>query len=479
MLKENPFIHLFRTPGGYYIYDVNCNSIIKVSQKIYEFFSSGIDDSMLSDEEKRIIDKMYSDGFLSSRRITEIVHPQDEVLEYHLERKINMITLQVTQNCNLRCEYCVYSGNYENRGHSGKRMTFETAKKGIDFLISHSSDRNRIALGFYGGEPLIEFELIKKCIEYAEEKAEGKDIIFSLTNNGTLLTDEMIEYFQKHNVSLAISIDGPKEIHDKNRKFASDGSGTFKTIYNNIMHFKKKYPEYSKKILFNMVIDRENDFSCINKYISNDEIFNDSMVNAANLSDFYSKVEIKTSEDFLKNSNYERFKMYLSKLGRLDDSFVSKIVSGEYDNIKRKIDPHRPVQKGLPEKYHHGGPCIPGVQRLFLNANGNFYPCERVSETSEMMKMGNIEEGFDFEKARKILNIGKVNEKSCINCWAIRQCGLCAAAADDLTSFSKDKKNSRCGSQRATTEDVLKNYCMLKEYGHDFDVAGITMVDYV
>ena len=82
----------------------------------------------------------------------------------------------MTQQCNLRCEYCAYSGIYDNRTHSNKRMSFETAKKSIDFFLDHSRDSESIAFGFYGGEPLLEASLIEKCIDYINKNVEGKEV---------------------------------------------------------------------------------------------------------------------------------------------------------------------------------------------------------------------------------------------------------------------------------------------------------------
>lgn len=108
-------------------------------------------------------------------------------------------------------------------------MDWNTAKKSLDFLLEHSIDNEIVNIGFYGGEPMIEFDLIKKCIEYAKEIFKGKDIQFSITTNGTLINKKIIRYFVKNKVNLTISLDGPKEVHDKNRRFCN-GSGTFDKI---------------------------------------------------------------------------------------------------------------------------------------------------------------------------------------------------------------------------------------------------------
>ena len=151
-------------------------------------------------------------------------------------------------------------------------MTWETAKKAIDFLREHSVDSPEVNIGFYGGEPLLEFPLLKKAVEYSEQQFEGKKLTFNITTNGTLLNDEMIYFFQDHDVSLMISLDGPKEINDKNRVFAN-GKGTFDTVAKQISRIREIAPQYGAKLQISMVMDPSNDFDCINEICLNDSEF--------------------------------------------------------------------------------------------------------------------------------------------------------------------------------------------------------------
>ncbi len=471
MEKDKPFIHLFKTPGGYYIYDVNTNAIIKTQKPLFDFLQVGQRDCANNENNDIInaVKKIKEKGFLSSKRIREVSHPTNDILEYHLSNKLKMVILQVTQQCNLRCEYCAYSGNYLNRGHANVRMNLETAKKSIDFLIDNSRDVDSVNIAFYGGEPLLEFALIKKCIHYAKEISEGKKVTFSFTTNGTVFTKEIIDFFELHDASITISLDGPKEINDKNRKFAASGCGTFESISKNLEFFRENYPEYFKKIIFNIVLDRNNNFNCVNEFFTTYDIIKDSTINISGISTNYAKVEIKSSEEYEINLKYELFKLYLNKVNRLDEKYVSKLVTRDYDMLKIKIVKERERTKELPEKAHHGGPCVPGAQRLFVDVNGNLYPCERVSENSEVMRIGHIDTGFNIDKVRNLLNVGKITEKSCRDCWAFRFCTLCAAQADDTKELSPTMKLSNCNAVRASQEQNLKDYCTLNEFGHSFE----------
>lgn len=466
MYKNKPFIHLFRTMYGFYFYDVNKNLIIKISEETYEFLEN-YDQNVNTHE----ISKMKANGFLSTHHISKQRHPHDEFLKEYLETKIEKITLQITQECNFRCEYCMYSGSYNNREHSDKKMSFDIAKKAIDFLVKHSGNCEKVNIGFYGGEPLLEIEMIKKCIEYIEENLEGKEISYSLTTNATLINDEIIEFFCKHNISLLISLDGPQYIHDQHRKFASNNKGTFNSVIKKIGYISSKYPRYfSKYVDFNAVLDPERSFSCISEFFTNYEIFKDSQnINSSFISSFYAKDYKKQDIKFTSEYNYEIFKVMLWKLGRLNKSHVSKLLISHFAKMEENLIKKRFMTEKLPDIWHHGGPCVPGVNRLFIDVNGNLFPCERVSENSAIMNIGNLDTGFNVENCRNLLNIGKITEEQCNNCWSIRQCSLCAATADDNGKLSKEKKLTYCNMSKLNVENMFKDLCTLIEHGCKFE----------
>ncbi|MUG23705.1 Cys-rich peptide radical SAM maturase CcpM [Paenibacillus macerans] len=488
MKLEKPFIFLFETPNGHYIYDVNTNAILETDISTYNVLqematgadtSSGLE-TLAEDDECYGVNRMLKDGFLSANRIKEVVHPSTVLLPTILENKISKITLQVTQQCNLRCNYCTYSGTYLNRKHSKKIMKFETARKGIDFIINHSIDCERINIGFYGGEPLLEFKLIQACILYAEEVAEGKELTFNITTNGTLLNDRIIQFFQEHDVGLMISLDGPKEVHDRNRRFAVKDEGTFDKIFENIKKIKAKYPDYFNKITFNAVMDPSNDdFKCSSQFFSGDDVIKDSFINPSTINSQYKEEEINLSDNFRERWGYEIFKLFLFKLNRLDERYVSKLVSAYFDRIRINLHEGRNLSSKMPDKVHHGGPCIPGAQRLFMNVHGDFFPCERVSELSEVMNIGNVDKGFYLQKVEDLLNIGKITEDHCKECWAFRFCGLCAAAADNLTALSREQKLQQCANVRRTVEEMMKDYCTLVEFGYHFDDTDKPVLSYL
>ena len=170
-------------------------------------------------------------------KLHEVELNQDMILDELRTYPYPQMILGLTENCNLRCKYCIFSGNYEEmRTHTFKRMEKETALKSVqnmDYINEwkeYAPDKQPV-ISFYGGEPLLRFDLIQEVVAYV--KQTGFKTMFSMTTNGTLLTDHIIEFLVTHNVMISVSLDGSKEMHDKNRVFANE-RGTFDVVYGNI-----------------------------------------------------------------------------------------------------------------------------------------------------------------------------------------------------------------------------------------------------
>lgn len=356
--KQEPFIHLFSTPLGYYLYDVNTNEILKIDEDVYDYLQSG---NIKDTQTIKKIDKLKREGYLKCFRVEETEHPATELLPFYLQSKVGQLVLQVTQNCNLRCDYCVYSGKYITRGHTNKRMNYETAKKAIDFLKEHSVEKERVIIGFYGGEPLLEFELIKKCVKYARKELKGKQINFALTTNATLLNDEIINYFIEHSFIVTVSIDGPKEMHDDERRFAKNNKGSFDIVMNNIRKIREKDEEYFNSFVrVNAVLLTDKSFRCVDQFFRGDEVFENIGISAHLVSDAFSKKPNKIDTLYIEEQQYELFKFYLAQLGRIDNKYASPLLYDRFMQMKTKREydeaSHR---EQLLKKWHRGGPCIP------------------------------------------------------------------------------------------------------------------------
>lgn len=465
MQEKDVFIHLFKTLNSYYLYDVNLNSIIKINESTYNILKNR---EVLPREDLQI-NKLRERGFLQPiDRNFHIEHPLTDKVESYIQNNVSLLILQVTQNCNLRCKYCVYSGSYVNRVHTNKRMNFETAKQAVDFYYEHSKNVDIASISFYGGEPLLEFELIKRIVEYCENKFSGKQLNLNMTTNATLFSTEVMDFLQSHKINLTISLDGPEEIQNKNRVFADNETGTFAKVLENLGKFQQLYPDYIDTISFNAVFDEENNFKISNDFFCSD-FMKKATVTFTTVSERDAKEEKDIQEEFVINYKYELFKMFLYCIGRLEQEDVSKLLSAHINKLKQSVHEHLKKPFIVNGKTYPSGPCIPGVNRLFVTVDGDLFPCERVSETNSAYKIGDLESGFYPEKVKELLNIAQYTKKQCSSCWAMGYCDGCACDMSEGDKLVAKKRLERCAALRFTTDELMKEYCVLRENGYNFE----------
>lgn len=473
MSYEYPFVHLMKVPFGYYVYDVNTGQTLKVDKNVYDYLENP--EKEVDEETLNTISTLKRNGYLRSNHVITTEHPYSELLPYALQTRLGNLILQVTQNCNLRCEYCVYSGNYDTRGHTNKRMTFEVAKKAIDYFVDHSKERNKIFIGFYGGEPLLEFELIKKCVEYINNICDGKDVGYIMTTNGTLITDEMIDFFIEHEFRITISVDGPREIHNRSRVFANREEGSFDTMIKNIERIKLKSNKYYNDcVKFNTVMLAQDGVCCLERYFHGDELFADAYFSANIVSSAYTDKKREVPEKFVIEQQYELFKLFLNKFGRLDSEYTPILLNDYFAYIKKEATVRKQTgRQALPEKWHRGGPCIPGVTRLFVTVEGDILPCERVCEIANISKIGSIYDGIDNDKANRILNLEHYTEDICHDCWAYSECSTCIQCCDSKDDTIRKNILKNCKKVKYSVENAMMDAIVLTELGYDLETKSL------
>ena len=472
-----PNIHLFSLYNQHYFYDVNTNIIMEVPKDIYVFLQTissekGInvkkEFESLKENDKKEINYLLSKGLLRKRETTcSICHPETEVLCDYYKNNLSSITLQVTQNCNLRCSYCIYSGSYVNRTHNNKRMKVETAIKAVDFLHQHSAQSQIITIGFYGGEPLLEFDLIKEVVHYAEKLFLGKTLQFLITTNATLLSVNKARYLYDHKFHVTISLDGPQYIDNKNRVFAGSNKGTFQVIMENLNKINEDNPQALRDVSFNAVIDMNQDPSCTNEFFLHYDLVKEMDV-GGNYVDTSNKKDKSILEppQFYTDTYYELFKLYLFQCTNIFSSYVPKLYGFEISAIKHNLMERTIIYNVCSSP---GGQCLPGIQRFFVNVDGFFYPCERVNEAAEDFIIGDLEKGFNVEKAKKLLNVSKITEDECNKCWCNKLCNQCISKAEENGKLSRNTRLSHCLDTKLAIEDMMKNYIVLKRHGCRFE----------
>lgn len=387
-------------------------------------------------------------------------------LESMLENEISSIILEVTERCNLRCNYCIYHSKYQlHRGFGNKDMSIALAKRAIDFLASYSKHNQEVYIGFYGGEPLINFPLIKQSIEYAKNLFNDQKVAFSMTTNATLLTEEIANFLVANEMSIIISLDGPKYIHNRNRVFINHkGSftATLKGVKNLIKAYRKQKIE--PNFGFNMVITNTNNqkiydeiYDLFDSIKDLPESFTVTLGGVDHDPKNYEYIfpQSLTERKLLKNIDTPMLLWHDKKTKKLrNDEFL--YTKGAYNQGLLRV--HKRIMSDYPlQVYGMQGCCAPGVRRLYVTTEGNFTICEKVGNVPSL---GNIDDGFNLENIKKYYVDDYLSEvkKYCQNCWAVNLCGLCYTNCYDSSSVHFNYRHFACMEERALLEESLIRY---------------------
>lgn len=324
---------------------------------------------------------------------------------------IKAMCLNISHMCNLRCEYCFADGGSYNGAMVN--MSFEVAKKAVDFLIEKSGHRRNLEVDFFGGEPLLNFDVVKKTVAYARglEKETGKNFRFTITTNATLLNDDAIDFFNREMYNVVISIDGRKDVHNSVRKTAT-GEGSYDLAMKNALDFKaKRKGQYYVR----------GTYTALNKDFSEDVLF---------LNDLgFDQISIEP----VVLPETHRLALKKSDIPELIAEY-DKLVNEYYE--RRKTDKWFNFFHFMLDIYH--GPCETkrlvgcgaGNEYVAIAPSGDIYPCHQF-DGDRAYKLGNVLEGTcDTTIPEEFAVNNLLCKPDCRECWAKYYCsGGCAANA--------------------------------------------------
>ena len=403
-------VHTFNIDGKYYLFDVESTSLhvcdkltTEVVKKINgeEYDLDGVDVSVVKEIEEEI-EELKKSGVLYTP------FKEDHPIKSDL---VKALCLHICHDCNLSCQYC-FAGKGKYKGKA-EYMSETVAKKAVDFLIKNSGNRKILEMDFFGGEPLMNLDVVKKTVEYAKEegKKAGKTFLFTLTTNGVLLNDETAKWLNDEMENVVLSIDGRREVHDGVRKTVN-GKGSYDVIIENIKKFVKMRGDkhyYVRGTFTNKNLDFGNDVLALAD-MGLDQISLEPVVTA--------------SDDPL----------YISK-EMLPD------IKAEYRRLAKVYDEKRKKGEKLFNFFHfnidiEGGVCLKkrisacgaGNEYFSVTPSGDMFPCHQFADKPEY-KMGNVFIGKLDENIRSLFkNSSLYTKEKCKDCFAKYHCsGGCAA----------------------------------------------------
>ncbi len=392
-------VHVFSYREKNYIYDVGSGSLHECDKATADFLKAkeqgeDIDITYITDEQvKEILADVEG---LKAQGLYE----KEEVKGYPLKsNEVKALCIHICHDCNMRCRYCFAD---EGAYHSVReRMSLETAKAAVDFLIQNSGKRKVLEMDFFGGEPLMNLEVIKETVRYARAEGEkvGKRFLFTTTTNALLLNDETIAFFNAEMENVVLSLDGRREVHDAIRK-SVNGKGTYDLIIDKIKRFislrgEKSYYvrgtftaknlDFGKDVLF--IADQGVDSISMEPVVTDIE---DLQITAAHLSQIEKEYE------------------------SLCDAYLERYAAGKGFNFFHfNID-------------LEGGPCLSkrvsacgaGNEYFSVTPNGDLYPCHQFAGDTKF-RMGSVFEGITRQDTRELFKGSCLfTRKKCENCFA-------------------------------------------------------------
>lgn len=402
--------------------------ILELCDKYPEITADDIEEIFQDIEELKKEGKLFSEDKFKDLQIDIKARPT----------QLKALCLHIAHDCNMCCKYC-FAGEGE---YSGDRslMSFEVGKRALDFLIEQSGSRKNLEVDFFGGEPLLNFDVVKQLVAYARsiEKEKGKNFRFTLTTNGVLLNDEVMEWANKECYNVVLSLDGRKETNDRMRRTRND-KGTYDLI---LPKFQKMAKERNQQ-----------GYYIRGTYTHYNTDFANDILHLADLG-----FEQLAMEPVVTDPKMD-YALQESDIPKLKD---------QYDLLAKEMCKRNREGKGF-TFFHYmidleGGPCIykrisgcgVGTDYMAVTPWGDLYPCHQFVGDEKFL-LGNV---FDGVKNTDIVNEFKLcnvySREACQDCFAKLYCsGGCSANAYHTTGKITGTCDMSCELHRKRVENAI------------------------
>ncbi len=434
--------------------DVNSGSVHVVDDKVYDVIACIVENKLENADRNGILTGLHmenADGAELTEMVDEIIELRDggmlftdDIYENSIaafqnrETVVKALCLHIAHDCNLKCRYCfAEEGEYHGRR---ALMSFEVGKKALDFLVANSGNRVHLEVDFFGGEPLMNWQVVKDLVAYGRslEEPYHKKFRFTLTTNGVLLNDDILAFANKEMANIVLSIDGRKEVHDRMRPMAG-GQGSYDLV---LPKFQKVAESRNQTNYY-----VRGTFTHFNKDFAAD------VCHLADLGFKQISVEpVVAPADATYALVEEDLPELLAEYDKLAAEMMKRQKEGKAFNFFHfMID-----LKGGPCVYKRLSGCGSGTEYLAVTPWGDFYPCHQFVGQEEFL-MGNVDEGITNTKVREEFKTCNVYSKEkCRNCFAKFYCsGGCAANSYHFHGSIHDAYDLGCELQRKRVECAI------------------------
>ena len=457
--------HCYENNGFYIVLDVNSGAVHVVDKLVYMLVPL-LEEEIKSGACLKELETVAQDNNIDApadeirEAISEILELKEEALLYtedvyenyintfqDRETVVKALCLHIAHDCNLACKYCfAEEGEYHGRR---ALMNVDVGKKALDFLVKNSGNRVNLEVDFFGGEPLMNWQVVKDLVAYGRslEKNYHKKFRFTLTTNGVLLNDDMLEFVNKEMANVVLSIDGRKEVHDYMRPFRG-GQGSHDLIvpkFQKIAASRKQMDYYVRGTFTHHNLD-----------------FSKDVLHLADLGFKQISVEPVVADE---NEDYA-----------IKEADIPVILE-EYDKLAKAIIAKKKQGEGF--NFFHfmidleGGPCVAkrlsgcgsGTEYLAVTPWGDFYPCHQFVGQEQFL-MGNVDSGITDAKIQNTFKSCNVYAKDkCKNCFSKFYCsGGCAANSYNFHGSIYDAYDIGCELQRKRVECAIMIKAALAEW---------------
>lgn len=439
-------IHQYKSNGYNIVLDVESGAVHVVDDITYDVISlyeensadeiiSKLKSSYNEDEIRECISEvkeLVEDGQLFTEDIYE---PFVEKFKEKRQTVVKALCLHIAHDCNLACKYCfAEEGEYHGRR---ALMSFEVGKKALDFLVANSGNRVNLEVDFFGGEPLMNWDVVKQLVAYGRslEKPNNKKFRFTLTTNGVLLNDEVMEFVNKEMSNVVLSLDGRKEVNDRMRPFRT-GKGSYDLI---VPKFQKLAESRN-----------QTNYYIRGTFTRNNLDFSEDVKHFADLGFKQMSIEpVVGPEEDPYSIREQDLPQIMEEYDKLALEYIDRYKKGNGFNFFHfMID----LTQG-PCVYKRLSGCGSGTEYLAVTPWGDFYPCHQFVGNEDFL-MGNVDEGITKpELVKEFGNCNVYSKEKCKNCFAKFYCsGGCAANSYNFHGTINDAYDIGCEMQRKRVE---------------------------